>query len=305
MGRTGASRLSPVCFVVTMSWIEAGRSASSPPSVRRVGGGSLLVRAELLVIRLRTAPHDRGQRVSGSAKVPPTNPASLVDLDPDDLAVADEQCFGGPVQVEVDQLARFDRCARTTQRKVLGEDQPAQRGDAEVREVDPAEQAVPVAVVRLAGVEVVDGRVAGRPGRHCVDEIADAEHLLVEVVDLAVLDLEVAPDRAAQPAQLRAVLDRGLVDLVGERGALIGGQRPLAHLGVGAGRQVDAADRAVAVEPADGVIVVSQSRFASSAVKKRSTQPVGPQQCSNVVGQPPNFSPSSPIVPTRSPASVA
>ena len=49
---------------------------------------------------------------------------------------------------------------------------------------------------------------------------------------------------------LGPALGRGLVDLAGERGALVGRQRPLAHLGVRAGRQVDPPDRAVAVEPA-------------------------------------------------------
>ena len=56
---------------------------------------------------------------------------------------------------------------------------------------------------------------------------------------------------------------------------------------------------------ADGVVVVSQSAFASSASKNRSTQRPSPQQCSQVVGQAPNFSPSSPIIPTRSRSSVA
>ena len=55
----------------------------------------------------------------------------------------------------------------------------------------------------------------------------------------------------------------------------------------------------------DGVVVVSQPAFASSASKNRSTQRLVPQQCSHVVGHDPNFSPSSPIIPTRSPASVA
>ena len=50
---------------------------------------------------------------------------------------------------------------------------------------------------------------------------------------------------------------------------------------------------------ADGVVVVSQSAFASSASKNRSTQRRSPQQCSQVVGHAPNFSPSSPIIPTR------
>jgi hypothetical protein len=56
---------------------------------------------------------------------------------------------------------------------------------------------------------------------------------------------------------------------------------------------------------AEGVTVLSQEAFVSRAVKNRSTQRPAPQQCSQVVGQAPNFSPSSPIIPIRSPASVA
>ena len=54
-----------------------------------------------------------------------------------------------------------------------------------------------------------------------------------------------------------------------------------------------------------GVTVVNQSSLPSSATKNRSTQRRSPQQCSYVVGQAPNFSPSSPIMPTRLPSSVA
>ena len=66
------------------------------------------------------------------------------------------------VEVEVDELPGLDRRARAAEGEVLGGDQAAERGDAEVRQVDPAEQPVPVAVVRLAGVEVVDGPRRGR-----------------------------------------------------------------------------------------------------------------------------------------------
>ena len=55
----------------------------------------------------------------------------------------------------------------------------------------------------------------------------------------------------------------------------------------------------------DGVTIVSQPALDSRASKNRSTQRPWPQQCSYVVGQAPNFSPSSPIMPTRLPSSVA
>src|SRR6266498_1930262 len=62
---------------------------------------------------------------------------------------------------------------------------------------------------------------------------------------------------------------------------------------------------ACSASQAEGVTVMSQSAFASSAAKNRSTQRVLPQQCSNVSGQPPNFSPSSPMTPSRVPSGVA
>ena len=83
-----------------------------------------------------------------------------------------------------------------------------------------------------------------------------------------------------------------------EHGGLLGRQRPLAHLGVRA-RSGRRPGRSAARARATGTAstVVSQSAFSSSASKNRSTQRPSPQQCSNVVGQAPNFSPSSPIMP--------
>ena len=71
----------------------------------------------------------------------------------------------------------------------------------------------------------------------------------MQVVDLAVLDLEVAPERAAQPACLGSVLGLGAMEHLGEDAALRRGQRPLAHLGVRPGRDVDAADRRMLRKP--------------------------------------------------------
>ena len=176
------------------------------------------------------------------------------------------------------------------------------RRQAHVRDVDPAEHAVPVAVVRLALVEVLGGQPASRSVGHRRDRRGGAEHLLVEVVDLAVLDLEVAPEAAAQPAHPRlAPLPAAAGRPASKAGALVGGQGPLAHLEVGrrsAGRP-GRSGRCPASQ-SDGV-TVAIAGSASSAAKKRSTQPSAPQQCSNVSGQAPNFSPSSPMQASRSP----
>ena len=58
--------------------------------------------------------------------------------------------------------------------------------------------------------------------RGFLDLVTHPEHLLVEVIDLAVLDLEVAPDGAAQPASLGPALELGVADGVSEREGLVG-----------------------------------------------------------------------------------
>ena len=90
--------------------------------------------------------------------------------------------------------------------QVLGRDQVLVGREAHVADVDPAEQPVPVGVVRLALVEVVEGARPLVALGHRVDRVRRPEHLLVHVVDLAVAHLEVAPERAAQPARLGAML---------------------------------------------------------------------------------------------------
>ena len=127
---------------------------------------------------------------------------------------------------------------------VLGRDEVLVRREAHVADVDPAEQPVPVAVVGLAAVEVVERRGPGRSLGHRRDLARRPEHLLVEVVDLAVLHLEVAPEPAAQPARLRPLLGDRVVEQLREHDGLAGRQRPLAHLRVRGGGHVDAADRA-------------------------------------------------------------
>jgi hypothetical protein len=90
-----------------------------------------------------------------------------------------------------------------------------------VADIDTAEEAVPVAVVRLAAVEVVERPFAGASVRHRGHLGGRPEHLLVEVVDLAVLDLEVPPEAAAQPARLRPRLGHGAFPQVVEDERLV------------------------------------------------------------------------------------
>ena len=134
--------------------------------------------------------------------------------------------------------------------RVLGGDQVLVGREPHVADVDAAEQPVPVAVVRLArGGGGRPPRRAPGPAGIAATFVGGAQHLLVEVVDLAVLDLEVAPEPAAQPARRRVMPGDGVVEQPREHGGLVGRQRPLAHLGIRAGRDVDAADRGLALQP--------------------------------------------------------
>ncbi len=80
----------------------------------------------------------------------------------------------------------------------------------------------------------------------------EADHLPVRVPDLRVLDQEVPEEAPAQQAReplavgQRGEADARVVQLRGRRGR----QGPLAHLGVGGGRQVDAPGRGLGVEEA-------------------------------------------------------
>ena len=126
----------------------------------------------------------------------------------------------------------------------------AQGRDAHVGDVDAAEKAVPVAVVRLAAVQVVERcNPRSRPGAIAGDPGGDAEHLLVQVVDLAVARLEVPPERAAQPARLGRAGVASVMERRGERARLVRRERPLAHLRVRAGRDVDPPERRVRRQP--------------------------------------------------------
>ncbi len=200
----------------------------------------------------RPPPQHRRERVAHRPDVPAPDPASLGGLDRDDLARGREDDLGNAVEVDVLHADAVDCLAGRAGRavgEVLGRDQVLVRGQAHVADVDAPEEAVPVAVVRLALVEMVEGGHLQRPVRHRRDLGRRPQHLLVEVVDLAILHLEVAPEPAPQVAVLGSAGRLGPVDEGGEDPALLGRQRPLAHLGVRRGRQVDPADRRVAVQP--------------------------------------------------------
>ena len=160
--------------------------------------------------RLRTAPQHRSQRVTHGPDIPAADRAALREVDHDRLPVPGEERLVDPVEIGVD--GRPDRADRRgAVGEVLGGDQVLERRESHVADVDPAEQAVPVAVVRLTAVEVVERARLRRAVRHRVHLGRRAQHLLVEVVDLAVLDLEVAPEPTAQPAPLREVRVGGVV----------------------------------------------------------------------------------------------
>ena len=215
-------------------------------------GKAALVGDERLVGGLGAPPQHGRQRVAHCADVPAPDPGALGRLHRHDLAVGGEDDLGRPVEVHVLLAHAVDGGAGGPGGgvgRVLGGDEVLVCGEPHVADVDPAEEPVPVAVVGLALVEVVERRGAGRAIRHRGHLLGGPEHLLVEVVDLAVLDLEVAPEPAAQVAVRRGGVRLRPVDQVGEDAALGGRQGPLAHLGVGRGRQVDPPDGPVRGEP--------------------------------------------------------
>ena len=91
--------------------------------------------------------------------------------------------------------------------QVLGGDQVLVGREAHVADVDPAEQAVPVAVVRLALVEVVEGARPVRRPAAIASTLSDVRSIcLCRSLISRYLHLEVAPERAAQPARLGPML---------------------------------------------------------------------------------------------------
>ena len=140
--------------------------------------------------------------MTGGPNVPRSEPRALVEIHGDDLPGRREDRLVATVEVEIGEQG--DGLGREgAVREVLRSDQLGQGGHSEMRHVDPAEQAVPVRVVGLPAVQVTERRREIVAGRHRCDLPRRPEHLLVEVVDLAVLHLEVPPRRAPQPARLR------------------------------------------------------------------------------------------------------
>ncbi len=192
------------------------------------------------------------------ACIPFADGGPRVELHADDLARRFEDRLVHAVDVDVGQPSRSRRSTggrgdgvapQVLVREVLGGDQVLEGREAHVADVDAAEQAVPVAVVRLALVEVVPGTLLRGAGRHCRDLEGRPEHLLVEVVDLAVATLEVAPEPAAQELRLGQVPRLRLRQQFLELDRVVGREHPLGHLGVGARRQVDPADGPMGVRP--------------------------------------------------------
>ena len=221
---------------------------------RALPGAGALVLDERRVGGLRAAPEHRRQGVADGAHVPAPDAGPLGWLDHHDLPRRRDDHLVDPVQVHVGgaHAIRPRKRAGAAGRPVggiLGSDQVLVRGEPHVADVDPAEQAVPIAVVGLALEQVVERGQPGWTSRHRVDLQGRAQHLLVQVVDLAVLDLEVAPEPAPQVARLRPPGRLGSVQQAGEDPALVGRQRPFAHLRVRGRGHVDAADRRVPLQP--------------------------------------------------------
>ena len=191
---------------------------------------------------LGSAPQDRGQRVPDGANVPLADSRALVELHRDDLPGCLEGRFQEAVEVHVGEAGTGRLLiAALAPGDVLRRDQVLERRQPHMRDVDAAEQPMPVAIIRLAHEQVVERTVTRRAGGQGVHVRRRPEHLLVEVVDLAIAPLEIAPEAAAEVSGLRpAVVDRPLeqlaeLDRIGRR------QHPFGHLRVGARRDVDAA----------------------------------------------------------------
>ena len=91
---------------------------------------------------------------------------------------------------------------------------------------------MPIAVIRLAAVQVILGGELLGSSRHGGHLGAGAQHLLMQVVDLAVLHLEVAPEASAQVARLWALRVLRRVQHRPKDLRLVWRQDPVAHLGV-------------------------------------------------------------------------
>ena len=164
-----------------------------------------LVRAERFMVGLRSSTQDRGKGVSGGPDVPATDTRAVGQINGHDLARPGQARILQSVHVQVASLDDVQLSGRRVG-QILGRDEVLEGRQAHVADIDATEQAVPVAVVGLAPVQMVQRGAADGPGSHRINLVGGSQHLLVQVVDLAVLDLEVAPERSAQPARLRSAL---------------------------------------------------------------------------------------------------
>ena len=143
--------------------------------------------------------------MSHAADIPIADPGTLIEIHRHDLAGVGQQDLVPAIQIEVGRQGVAQVTGRSIgQRLCL--DQLTERREPQVSQVDAAEHAVPVDVVRLAAQEVVVGLVAERPRRQPVDLGRHPKHAFVDVVDLAVLDLEIPPRGSAHPARLGSAL---------------------------------------------------------------------------------------------------
>ena len=136
-----------------------------------------------------------------------------------------------------------------------------------------------------------------RSGGHGGHGRRRAQHLLVQIVDLAVARLEARQKPPKRKRVRGRVLRPRLAEQVVERPRLVGRQRPLGHLHVRARGHVDAAEAvgARASQSRRACTVSIQSRVLLHGVEEaRHPAVLAPAQLVRA-GQPPNFSPSSPI----------
>ena len=161
--------------------------------------------------------------------------------------------LAGAIKVKVGK-ERWQRCACARLAigafgDVFGGDQVLEGRQAHVGDVHTAEEPVPVAIIRLATVQVILGGESFGPCWHGGHLGAGAQHLLMQIIDLGVLHLEVAPESSAQVSRFRALGILRRVQHWPKDLRLFWRQHPIAHLGVGRGRQIDAADRSALIEP--------------------------------------------------------
>jgi len=157
-----------------------------------------------------------------------------------DRRAAQEQLVA-PVRVAVDQfrLRPSPLPVGGLVRGDLGAERVGVVGVPEVVQVDPAEEAVPVGAVALAAPERLLRLEIFRDG--APDEGAHLDRLGPLERALGVFHEEVAPESAPEIAR-EPVLFLGLLELAEEFlevGLHRGGERPLHHLVIGCGREVD------------------------------------------------------------------